>query len=377
MTTDPNQNARPRTPLHYVDRLRVLLVCLVVAQHAGQAYGPIGGDWPVFDLERSFLLGPFFTVNAAFFMGLFFCISGFFLPASLARKGLGRFLVDRLIHLGIPLVVIGFGLFALIGYSENTENVSFWSYYIGTYIRQWQVDYGPLWFVFHLLIYSAVYAGLAQVFPVLLKSDDRPAPRHCAIAGLVLIIAICTGLAHVFYSPNVWLELFGVVPFEAVHLPQYIILFTVGTIVGRHGWLKNTPTETGILWLKIGTACVAVWYAVSIAAEYSAFDFHQSEWFWTLYPVWEALTCVGLSVGLVIFARENWNTTSAWWQRLSETAYGVYLVHVFIIVGLNMALLGVPLPPFLKFLIVFVAALIVSFIDAWILKKLPFVSRVV
>lgn len=377
MTTDPNQNARPHTPLHYIDRLRVLLVCLVVAHHAGQAYGPTGGDWPVFNLERSFLLGPFFTVNAAFFMGLFFCISGFFLPASLARKGLGRFLVDRLIHLGIPLVVIGFGIFAVIGYSANAENVSFWSYYIGTYIGQWQVDYGPLWFVFHLLIYSTVYALLAQIFPDLAKSDDRAALRHRTITGLVLVIAAATGLAHVFFDSNQWLKFLRVVPFEAVHLPQYIILFSVGTLVGRHGWLKNTPTEAGMLWLKIGLACAAVCYAVSVAAEFSSVNFYQYEWFWTLYPVWEAFTCVGLSVGLVIYARENWNTTSAWWKRLSETAYGVYLVHVFIIVGLNMAILGVPLPPLLKFVIVFVVALFVSFIDAWILKKIPLVSRVV
>ena len=76
-----------RETLYYVDRLRVLVISLVVAHHAGQAYGPTGGAWPVFEDERSPLLGPFFSVNAAFFMGLFFLISGFFVPGSLERKG--------------------------------------------------------------------------------------------------------------------------------------------------------------------------------------------------------------------------------------------------------------------------------------------------
>ena len=87
--------------LFYINWLRVLLVSLVVAHHAGQAYGPTGGAWPVFEPERTALLGPFFAVNAAFFMGFFFLISGYFVPGSLARKGAARFIRDRLIRLGI------------------------------------------------------------------------------------------------------------------------------------------------------------------------------------------------------------------------------------------------------------------------------------
>jgi hypothetical protein len=51
-----------------IDNLRIYLTILVIAHHAGQANGPTGGDWPIFDDERARLLGPFFGVNAAFFM---------------------------------------------------------------------------------------------------------------------------------------------------------------------------------------------------------------------------------------------------------------------------------------------------------------------
>lgn len=376
MASNIDQIAKPHIQLHYIDRLRVLLVSLVIAHHAGQAYGPPGGDWPVFEVERILLLGPFFAVNAAFFMGLFFLISGLFLPASLARKGLARFLTDRLIHLGIPLVVIGFGIFALIGYSADSESASFWSYYFATYIGEWQVEYGPLWFVFHLLIYSVFYALLAQVFPVLLKRDDRPAPRHLAIVGLVLVIAVSTSLTHMYFNINSWTDFLGVVPFEPVHLPQYIILFGVGTLAERYGWVKAMSTDVGMLWLKIGLGCAVFWYALTFAAVFGGFNLRQVGGFEVLFPIWEALVCVGLSIGLITFARDHWNTASVWWHRLSEAAYGAYLVHVFIIVGLNMALLGVPLPSFVKFLIVFAVAWIVSFVDAFLLKKLPLVSRV-
>ncbi|MCP4303781.1 MAG: acyltransferase family protein, partial [bacterium] len=139
MSTIGNTNAGERAiavgrpKLFYIDWLRVLLVSLVVAHHAAQAYGPTGGAWPVFEPERTELLGPFFGVNAAFFMGFFFLISGYFVPASLARKGAARFIRDRLIRLGVPVAVIGFGVFALIGYGSAEGEAGFVAYYRDTY----------------------------------------------------------------------------------------------------------------------------------------------------------------------------------------------------------------------------------------------------
>src|ERR1043165_5061941 len=94
-----------RARLDYVDALKVLLTVLVIAHHAGQPYGPTGGRWPIFDAQRSAILGPFFSVNAAFFMGLFFLISAYFLPSSFDRKGAVMFLKDRFLRLDRKSVV--------------------------------------------------------------------------------------------------------------------------------------------------------------------------------------------------------------------------------------------------------------------------------
>src|ERR687886_361511 len=99
--------------LGYLDSLKLLLTALVIAHHAGQAYGPTGGRWPIFEPERAAILGPFFSVNAAFFMGLFFLISAYFPPVSFDRKGAARFLLERTIRLGGPLVAVGLLIGAL------------------------------------------------------------------------------------------------------------------------------------------------------------------------------------------------------------------------------------------------------------------------
>src|ERR687886_1628229 len=99
--------------LGYLDSLKLLLTTLVIAHHVGQAYGPTGGRWPIFEPERAAILGPFFAVNAAFFMGLFFFISAYFVPASFDRQGAAAFVRGRLLRLGLPLVAMGSVLCAL------------------------------------------------------------------------------------------------------------------------------------------------------------------------------------------------------------------------------------------------------------------------
>ena len=49
--------------------------------------------------------GWFCAVNQAYFMSLFLLISAYFVPGSYDRKGAGHFLKDRLIRLGIPLII--------------------------------------------------------------------------------------------------------------------------------------------------------------------------------------------------------------------------------------------------------------------------------
>ena len=62
------------------------------------------------------VLGIFMVVNASFFMGLFFMISAYFIPSSLQRKGATRFLKNRLIKLGVPIVIFVSVVFPLMDY---------------------------------------------------------------------------------------------------------------------------------------------------------------------------------------------------------------------------------------------------------------------
>src|SRR5579862_7999336 len=92
----------------YIDRLRSAMTMLVIFHHTAITYGAMGG-W--FYHERktsgapsSLLLTLFCATNQAYFMGFFFLLAGFFTPGSLERKGYRRFIIDRFLRLGLPLL---------------------------------------------------------------------------------------------------------------------------------------------------------------------------------------------------------------------------------------------------------------------------------
>lgn len=97
---------------YFIDRLRVVLTALVVIHHTAITYGGSGG-WFYREVSdagtpSSLLLTVLCAVNQAFFMGMFFLFAGYFTPAALQRKGARQFVQERLVRLGIPLLVFGF-----------------------------------------------------------------------------------------------------------------------------------------------------------------------------------------------------------------------------------------------------------------------------
>ena len=108
---------RPRYA--YADNLKVLLVCGVIVGHVTIAWTGVG----VWVFDEPHVREPLFSIlvlvaviGALFAIPLFFLVAGSFTPASLARKGPRRFLVDRLVRLGLPMVFFVIFLSPIIEY---------------------------------------------------------------------------------------------------------------------------------------------------------------------------------------------------------------------------------------------------------------------
>jgi peptidoglycan/LPS O-acetylase OafA/YrhL len=379
--------ARPRTVsaapattrLAYIDNLRALLAALVVAHHVGQAYGPTGGDWPIFNPTRAAILGPFFAVNASFFMGLFFLIAGYFVPHAYDRKGAGSFLKDRLIRLGVPLLFVSLVLFSAITYANDGQGQTFGQFLLG-YLRQPEV--GHLWFAGHLIVYAFAYAAWRRLTGQAAPAAQTIAPpRHRDILAYALGLAAVAFVVRIVSPIDRWVYLAPFIRVELAHLPQYLSLFILGIVAYRRDWLGQLPARTGRTWLTIGLAAAAVPYAATILDSFTAgeigwFDGGGLSLGALIWSTIEAFICVGLSVGLLTLFRERVNRQSALSRQLAAGSYAVYIIHIFPVVGLQMALAGTGLEPLAKFGIVTLLALPLCFGLAYLLRKLPGFDRV-
>ncbi len=356
--------------LHFVGWLRVFLICSVVAHHAAQPYGPTGGAWPVADPVSSDLLRPFFILNASYFMGFFFLISGYFLAGSYDRKGGAAFLRARLIRLGVPLLVFGLILSAFDASGRHDAETGFLAFFVRDYLLSGQFELGPLWFIAHLLVYALLYAawrGLGG--PV---APRLAPPGHLAVLVYVLALGAVTFMVRQVYPIDTWVRLFGVVPVELAHLPQYLSLFVIGIVAGRGDWFTEIRSALGLIWFSVGVAVFAT------AALLSAPGTPLPDWLdlRALWSVLEGFLCVGMILGLLVAFRRLLSGPGPVLSALQKQVYGVYLIHVFIVVGWQIAILPFDWPALSKFGVVTVLSIAASFGLVALLRRVPLVRAV-
>ncbi len=225
----------------YIDRLRSVMVALVILHHTAITYGAIGG-WFWREVEpsgspSSVLLMLFCTTNQAYFMGLFFLLAGYFTPASLERKGYARFVGDRFLRLGLPLLAFILILGPLTsGIVNLAQGDGFWPA-IRWIWQHNEIINGPLWFAQALLLFSFGYCAWRAIFGSPLTSSDRaPKPLPAQRWWLVSAIGVgATALAIRQFVP-VGQNVFGL---QLGYFAGYVFLFAVGIAAWRHSWLAQ------------------------------------------------------------------------------------------------------------------------------------------
>lgn len=377
----PTQN-KYSIRLFGLDKLRVALTFLVIAHHAAQAYGPTGGGWPIFNDERSAILGPFFSVNAAFFMGLFFLIAGYFVPAPYERKGVNLFLKDRLVRLGTPVIFFALFVFGPISFFSLESPHSATEFIQYLYSTGWQAIYAHLWFLLHLILYSFIFCLFSKI---LLNSRPKQSRftnlTSSKIFAYTICLALITWFVRIWFPIDKWVALFFLVPAEIAHLPQYFSLFIIGAISYRNGWYERTSSNVGFAWLAIGVIASVLYYWYRLVG----MDFLPRliakgglNWKSFVWSSWEAFICVGFCVGLPILFREYFNSSpSRIVRKLVVAAYGAYIIHVLIVVGVQTGLHDFDLSPLLKFCLVTITGILISFSLSYLLKLTPGIRKII
>jgi glucans biosynthesis protein C len=380
-----------------LSNLRGFTIIMVVAFHSVIAYlgsqpvvqppfdaPPYG--WranPIIDSERWFGFDLFCAFEYVHLMQLMFFLSGLFVWPSLVRKGGKKFLLDRVLRLGVPFVI---GLYLLMP-------VTYWPVYRVTaadpgwsaFWAQWMAlpfwPNGPMWFLWMLLALNIAAAALHALAPraggylgrLSAGAGDDPSRFFIALVSASALAYL--PLAAVF-EPWQWVQ-FGPFAFQASLGPQYVVYFFAGLSVGAYGIEHGLLSSDGALprrwplWLAGGGAAFLLW----IIPTALIVNGHSVVGLQVVADLGFVLSSATMSLALAAIFLRFGTAYRPILDSLSVHAYGIYLVHYLFVIWLQYLLLGAPLFAIVKAAIVFTATLFLSWSTTAAMCRIPIGAR--
>ncbi|MEE8568468.1 MAG: acyltransferase family protein [Anaerolineales bacterium] len=376
-----NEPMRDKPPerLFHLDNIKIYLTILVILHHTAIAYGG-AGDWAIVDPsvdDISPIILTFFTaVNQSYFMSAFFLLAGYFTPRSLDKKGGASFIKDRLIRLGIPLL-----LFTTI--ILNINEYLYVVYFLKrSFSPIWTYSPAHLWFLQALLIFTVIYV----VYRVL--ADRKPSkkmfqyyqdrfPPNTALVLSIIILTVLTFVVRLKFPVGSW-----VARLQLANFVHYIFSFYVGILAQRGDWFnrltKRQARQWGIVSLIVIPLIIVLMVVGGLIENEENIVKFLGGMHWQAfgYVFWETILFIGITVFLLYFFRERFSKAGPLLRSMAGNVYTVYIIHLTLLWGMNIAFLSVNIPTILKFFIVSLITVPLSFTLSSLIRKIPYAKRV-
>jgi fucose 4-O-acetylase-like acetyltransferase len=329
-----------------------------------------------------------------FRMPLFFLVAGFFARLALERRGTGGFVRDRLLRIGLPLVVGCLTLVPLGGWvveqvaaMEGRTMSEGWTP-ADTVLR---VSLGHLWFLYLLLLFYAAalllrsLAGAVQRLPVMAgtQADLHAQPVMAGVDACVrrlsrspigpLLLAVPA--ASVLWTYPYWWPSLGVPTPDYTLLPNrpaivaYGVAFGWGWLLQRQAGLLTDLAQDAVLLLLAAVlftaGCVGL-AGTDVEAQPAgagariayALCYSAAAWYWLAGLVGAAVRWLGRPIAAV--------------GHLAEASYWLYLMHVPVVFALQATVLHWPVHWSLKllFILTVTTALLLA-VWQWLVRPTP------
>lgn len=359
-----------------MDNLRIVIIVGMVLTHVGTAY-VVDVGWYYEERSASAVTEALFwgllSVGALFGMGALFLVAGLVSPPSLTRKGPRRFAHDRLLRLGVPLLVfvaVADLLLDFAGYRGEGGQAD-----LGAFVGPWwreDADLSVMWFVAVLLVFSLGYAALRALRPAPPPGGELSAAALAGTGGAIAVLSFVVRLQWPYLSDSVR----GLNLWE---LPQMLALFVLGVVAGERGWLDDGLPDR--VWRGLGrTALGAGVLAMPIGAVMGS---AEDERFLgglapqaLVIPAFEGVLAVCASLWVLEWFRRRWDVGGRLQRALGRASFAAYVVHPAVLVGLMVALSRVDVAVEVKLVVVWVLGVAGAFALGWLATRSRVLGRV-
>ena len=350
--------------LYYMDNLRAAAMLAGIFFHAALAYAaPLNEFWFITDANDSPLLTVFAWASHAFRMPLFFLIAGYFGHLLTKKRGLKAYLRNRLLRVGAPFLIflplVAAAAFGVISFSfsyvdepsrmmlfirERMDNPSGGVGDVGTL---------HLWFLYYLLFFSLIAAGLTQIRkPKLEAVLSRLTSSVWLLAFLPLLLAPALFFAGA-PTPSPDRLMVKLWPFG-----YFGLFFTFGwRLYGAEDFLTRVGKAWPLL-LAIALWCFLVYHLLLPELSYPP----EPVEFWrrVTLAVLQSYISALATIAVLSLGRMYGDVESASIRYVADASYWLYIIHLPLVVWMQALLANVDLNVWLKFIISSVAPILIG-----------------
>jgi hypothetical protein len=388
-----------RIRLIFLDNLKIFFVILVIFTHVMVTYGGRGSWYYYATLNETFPVDIVATIAlymiagiAAIFlpsiMGLFFLMGGFFTPKSFERKGAASFWKERLLRLGIPVLLYVLVVNPAIYYLLAVQGVEPWSstlvagsfleYYLSNFqslphFVRFITTFAITWFLVVLLILTAVYTiwnrismsdAIRQRIP-----DELPIPKFVYLLLLTIGLGVLSFIIRIPFPIEQW-----PLGLPIGYMIQYLMMFSVGVVAVRYGWIDQMRRHHVKVWAATISTVVILYFTyffvfVGVEADYTLFfgGLNQEA---LVFALVDNIICMGMIFVLIKLFYAKFNAGGVRQKFLADNSYLVYLIHPFIVIPVSLGIASWVLSPLVKLSIVVPVSIILCYLITYLIRLL-------
>ena len=371
--------------LDFIDNIRILLTIVVILNHLAITYGAPGG-WYYREFEISELgivpmavLVIFAAANQAYSMGFFFLLSGYFSAKSNSTKEIQTFFYQRLIRLGLPVLLFVYLVspilrlsFRKISYNIpiNLENIYFAFEQIN-----FGYELGPMWFIMLLLIFSIV-------LPLFVKGINKSTrivtiPGRYSIILAAVIVGLLTFLIRTRFPIG---AVYQPLNLQVANLMQYIFMFFAGVFIFLEGWLEKLPSISLKFWLPFTVGVIIFMPFLFFLFGGASGDVSPAlggfTWQSLVLSIWEQIFCISMVATFLSFFYTYLNKNTGITRELAASSYATFIFHPLILVILSVSLQDLHYPPLLKITLLAGPTLVLCFFIASLFRRIPGIKSI-
>jgi surface polysaccharide O-acyltransferase-like enzyme len=193
----------------------------------------------------------------------------------------------------------------------------------------------------------------------------------------IIILTVLTFVVRLKFPVGSW-----VANLQLANFIHYIFSFFVGILAQRGDWFNRLTKRQARQWGIVSLIVIPLILVLMVVGGLIENEENISKFLggmhWQAfgYVLWETILFIGIMVFLLYLFRDRFSKAGPLLRSMAGNVYTVYIIHLTLLWGMNIAFLSVDIPTILKFFIVSCITVPLSFLLSSLIRKIPYAKRV-